>query len=66
MKSPNQTSTILLALDKALIDNQLDLTEQDRKSLACAVFKTIIEEPVAAPIEGETANADIHPDHRRD
>ena len=59
MRSPNDTSLILSALDKTLIDNHLDLTEQDRKALTEAAFKTIVEEPVIIfPTEGESADAD--------
>jgi hypothetical protein len=48
MTSTNQTSLILLALDKALIDNAGKLKPGGNKALLLAVFKTIVGAPIPA------------------
>jgi len=54
MTSVNQTTHILLALDKTLLDNRDDLTDDLRESLVDAVARTITNKPIdIAPGEGE-------------
>jgi hypothetical protein len=54
MRSINETSHILLALDKALLDNRDRLTDDLRESLVDAVSKTITNKPIDVHPEGET------------
>jgi len=64
MTSINQTSLILLALDKALLDNSRTLKPGESKALLLAAFKTIVGAPVPAEAAAKTittkgkANAD--------
>jgi hypothetical protein len=48
MTSPNQTSLILLALDKTLIDNADRLKDGEGEALILAAFKTIVGAPAPA------------------
>jgi hypothetical protein len=64
MTSVNQTSLILLALDKALVDNADRLKPGEGKALLLAAFKTILGAPIPAEAtaggdhDGGEANAD--------
>lgn len=57
MTSINETSLILLALDKALLDNARNLTDQERKALVLAVFKMIMQGGAAQPNKGAAKGA---------
>ena len=54
MTSVNQTSLLLLTLDKALIDNADRLTQGESRALLLATFKTIVGAPVPAEAATDT------------
>jgi hypothetical protein len=70
MTPVNQTSLILLALDKTLVDNANRLKPGESNALLLAAFKTIVGAPMPAEAavnnnhNGGKANADAIPNSR--